>query len=283
MTRTFRSLFLSAAVPLALAGAAPGAAQRLSLPAAPSSPSPSPSIESATGERADANPSVRTAPAPAQPSDPLGAAVFDWRWLAAAAALLASLAAGWRLWRWRRRPKVLRLAAPSSVRADAGEAPAPARIDLSLEITGATRSLMMFTLHYRLILANRSERAVSDLAVGMQLASAQREASNAAPHGAAQGIDRIERLGPHQSRSVTGVLQMPLAAITPVMQGATPLFIPLVHVTIEGAGQQALARSFVVGPPASGGSEGRVRPLTLDLSPGSLPALAARPIAVPPA
>ena len=112
------------------------------------------------------------------------------------------------------------------------------RVDLTLEIIGATRSVMMFTLRYRLTLANRTDRAVNELSVAVQLACAKRGESNAAPVAAAQNALPVERIGPHQSRTMSGEVQLPLAAITPVMQGQTPLFIPLLHVTIEGEGQR---------------------------------------------
>jgi hypothetical protein len=207
----------------------------------------------------------------------VGEPVFGWVWLAAAAALLAGLIAGVGLWR-RRKPKVLRLAAPPPIAED-GEQPALPRLDLAIDITAATRSVMMFMIQYRLTITNRTDRAVSDLAVAVQLTSAQREVSNAVPLAAARSLARVERIGPHQSRSITGEVQLPLAAINPIMQGRTALFIPLVHVTLEGEGQQALARSFVVG--GAGDTEGRVRPLPLDIPPGSVAGLRARAIEAP--
>jgi hypothetical protein len=209
----------------------------------------------------------------------LGAPGFDWRWLAAGAALLASLLGALLLWR-QRKPKVLRLAAaPAAAQSD--DETLPPRIDITLDIPGATRSVMTFTLRYRLTLANRSDRAVNDLAVAVHLASAQRGASNAAPVAAAQGIQRVERIGPHQSRTISGEVLLPVTAIVPVMQGQTPLFIPLLHVTFEGEGQQALAKSFVIGTPSGG--DGRVQPIVLTGPPGALPALKARAIDPSPA
>lgn len=226
------------------------------------------------------DPSASPAPLPPAdaPSDALWASAFDWRWLAAGAALLASLLGAVLLWR-RRKPKLLRLAAALQAQ-DADEEPAVPRIDLSLEIPGATRSVMMFTLRYRLTLANRTERAVNDLSVAVQLACAQRGSSNAAPVAAAPGSQPLERIGPHQSRSISGEVQLPLTAVTPILHGKTALFIPLLHVTIEGEGQQALAKSFVIGTPSGG--EGRVQPIVLAGPPGALPPLAARAIDLPP-
>lgn len=223
--------------------------------------------------------SAPAAPALAAPSTALGAPAFDWRWLAAGAALLASLLGAMLLWR-RRKPKVLRLAAAPMV-LDTDAEPELPRINLALEIPGATRSVMMFTLRYRLTLANRTARAVNDLTVAVQLACARRGESNAASVAAAQNSQPVERIGPHQSRTISGEVQLPLTAIMPLMHGQTPLFIPLLHVTVEGEGQQALTRSFVIGTPGGSG-EGRVQPLVMTGPVGALPALKARAIDPPP-
>lgn len=256
--------------------AAPPALATTPSSAPPTSPAATPLPGATPGFEAFTPP---PAPAPsAPPSEALGEAVLDWRWLAAGAALLASLLGGWLLWR-RRKPKVLRLAAPVAAAVDDAEPVLP-RIDVTVEIPGASRSVMTFTLRYRINLANRSERAVNDLAVAVQLTTARQGASNAAPLAAAQNVTRVERIGPHQSRSVTGEVQLPFSGIAPVMQGRTMLFIPLLHVTLEGEGQQALARSFVIGTP--GAAEGRVQPLRMDMLPGSAPDLRARAIEAPP-
>jgi hypothetical protein len=241
-------------------------------------PVPAASAPSAPAAAPMTTPTITIAP-PFAPSDAPDAPAFDWRWLAAGAALLASLLGALLLWR-RRKPKVLRLAAAPTI-PDPNAEPVLPRIDLALEIPGATRSLRMFTLRYRLTLANRSDRAVNDLVVTVQLACAKRGASNAVPLAAAQNIQPVERIGPHQSRTISGEVVLPLTAITPVMHGQAPLFIPLLNVTIAGEGQQAVVKSFVIGTPGSGG-EGRVQPLVMTGPPGALPELTARPIDPPP-
>ena len=241
-------------------------------------PVPAASAPSAPAAAPMTTPTITIAP-PFAPSDAPDAPAFDWRWLAAGAALLASLLGALLLWR-RRKPKVLRLAAAPTI-LDPNAEPVLPRIDLALEIPGATRSLRMFTLRYRLTLANRSDRAVNDLVVTVQLACAKRGASNAVPLAAAQNIQPVERIGPHQSRTISGEVVLPLTAITPVMHGQAPLFIPLLNVTIAGEGQQAVVKSFVIGTPGSGG-EGRVQPLVMTGPPGALPELTARPIDPPP-
>lgn len=221
-------------------------------------------------------------PADAAPNEASTTLPVWWLWAAGGLGGLALMGSGLLLWR-RRKPKVLRLAAPPSGMADDRSAledtPPGLALDMALEITGATRSLMMFTLQYRLTLANRTGRAVNDLSLAVQLACARRGADNAASPGAAQRLERVERIGPHQSRSITGEVQLPLSAIAPLHQGRLPLFIPLAHVTLEGEGQSALTRSFVIGTPSAGGT-GRLHPIPLD-SPGSIAGLRAQRVEVP--
>ena len=136
---------------------------------------------------------------------------------------------------------------------------------------------MMFTIEYRLTIANRSERAVGDLHTAVQLACAR---AGAAPSpGAAQALAAIDRIGPQQARSVTGTAQLPLSAIAPLRQGRTPLFIPLAHVTLEAESLPAQARTFVIGTPSA---SGRVHPIALDVSPGGIAGLVAQAVALPP-
>lgn len=270
---------------------APAPAEARTLPQ--SAPAPA-----ATGAAADlATPETSTRPIPTAPPLPAaqaqapiepvadapnaarGASILPDGWLLALSALAAiAVLAGLALWQQRQRRKPLRLAAPAPASAPAGTVP-PAgadlpRLDLMLDITSATRSVMMFTLDYRLTIANRTDRAVNDLNVALQLACARAIAGA----GSAQALEQLKRIGPHQALSVSGTLHLPLSAITPLRQGTTPLFVPLVHVTIEGEGQRALASSFVIGPPSA---SGRVHPISLDQPPGGIAGLTAQAIAVP--
>jgi LPXTG-motif cell wall-anchored protein len=208
-----------------------------------------------------------------------------WPFAAGATGALVLLGGGLLWWKRRRKPKALRLAAPLAAPLPTGTAPDMAgeqpRIDLTLEIIGATRSVMMFTVEYRLTVANRADRAVTDLATAVQLACARAGAANASPAGAAQSLGGIARVGPHQARSVTGQVQLPLSAIAPLRQGTAPMFIPLVHVTLEGEGLRPMTRSFVIGTPSASGA-GRVHPILLDQPPGAIAGLVAQAIAMPP-
>ncbi len=156
----------------------------------------------------------------------------------------------------------------------------PARIELELDIPIASRSVMMFSVEFSLEVANRSERALRDVNVAAKLSCARRGASNAAPVAGGQPIATIDRIGPQQCRRVTGQLQLPLAEVSAIRQGAKPLFIPLLHVTLEGKGLVAMNRSFVLGTP-SAASSSRVHPLPLDGPPGSLPPMRAQALKDP--
>ncbi|TAD76529.1 MAG: hypothetical protein EAY70_09430 [Sphingomonadales bacterium] len=228
-------------------------------------------------------PSVPAASAPSAPVDPAEGDAPDllrwWQLGAGGLAALVLVGGGTLLWR-RRKPKVLRLAAPVATPDKSAPAPEPPRLDLTLEVTSATRSVMLFTLDWRLTIANRSDRAVNDLALAVQLACARASVGNAPSAGSAQMVGTVKRIGPQQARSITGTVQLPLSAITPLRQGQTPLFVPLVHVTLEGEGQRVLARSFVIGTPSA---SGRVHPIPLDVPPGGINGLVAQAIAIPPA
>lgn len=283
--------------------APPARASAPSATLAPPTAAPAPGPVVAAGPEATQAPQAPTPaasgaapPLASAPADAGGAAkapafygwpLPDW-WPLAAGALgaLVALAGVALLVRRRRKARPLRLAAPGAG-TTAASLPAdsvPPRLDLTLEITAASRSLMMFTLEYRLSIANRSERAVSDLHAALQLACARASATTGAgatpSAGAAQGLASIDRIGPHQARSLTGTLQLPLSAIAPLRQGQTPLFVPLVHVTLEGESLPALVRTFVIGTPSP---SGRVHPIALDVPPGGIAGLVAQAVAVPPA
>ncbi len=213
-------------------------------------------------------------------------ALPEWPMIAAAGGLgVAVLLGGAALLRRRRKPKVPRLAAhPAAAAPESVTAPDLSDLVLKLDVTSATRSVMMFTLGYRLTIANRSGKAVNDLTSAAQLVCARASAavagSNGPSVGSAQALGGIERIGPHQARSISGEVQLPLSAIQPLRQGSTPLFVPLVHVTLEAEGQRAVTRTFVIGTPSA---SGRVHPIPMDQGPGGITGLVAQGIAVPPA
>lgn len=211
----------------------------------------------------------------------LGFAIVVWRRRRAAAEPLAlpapALAAGVR--------KSIAATRPEGAPEEPAPAPAPAPappaapldVDIALEIVSASRSVMMFMLDYRITIANRSEAAARDIEIGAQLTCAQRGATNAPPIAGGQPVGTIERIGPHQSRSVTGQLQIPLTEVQAIRQGQKPIFIPLLHLSLVSAGDHVVKRSFVVGAPSTV-SQSRVHPIALDTPPGGIPGLLAREV-----
>ncbi|MDY7097688.1 MAG: hypothetical protein SXU28_06080 [Pseudomonadota bacterium] len=148
----------------------------------------------------------------------------------------------------------------------------PVRLDLSIAIGSATRSVMMFTLDCRVTIANRSARAVRALKLSGQVSCAQ--TAGGKPVDAGQLISEIDRIGPNQSQSVDALLQMPMTQVKAIRQGSTPIFVPLIHLTVEGNGDEAEQLTFVVGAPSES-SRVKLHPIPLDTPPGSIRGLRA--------
>lgn len=267
-------------------------------PAAPSGHAPAAASAAPPGDPLAVSPRLPDAdqsslkPPPALPeaarAEPTAPALPGWwPWAAGGLGGLAILAGGLALRRRRRRAITEpRLATPPPLTADHAPLPTLAQVlDLGLEMTGATRSMMMFTLAYRVTVSNRTGRAMNDLGLDVRLDCARSGADplgadNAASPSAAQQLHNIERIGPHQSRSITGTVQLPVAGLAILRQGSAVMFIPLAHVTVKGEGQSVLTRSFVIGTPSTGGT-GKLHPIRLDTPPGSIPGLRAQAIAIP--
>ncbi|MEE4152704.1 MAG: hypothetical protein V2I27_00945 [Erythrobacter sp.] len=168
-------------------------------------------------------------------------------------------------------------------------------LELSLEIVRATRSVMMFTLEYRLMLWNRSERAMRDLELHARLVCAKRAGAKSLMGGGDPPLAAIARIGPHQRRTISATMQLPLSDVEAMHQGDTPLFVPLLQIAIERPGTATIARSFVIGSPSRAGTmqagmiqanRARLHPIPLDTPPGGIAGLCAneirhRPLAEP--
>nr|WP_298926185.1 LPXTG cell wall anchor domain-containing protein [uncultured Erythrobacter sp.] len=154
--------------------------------------------------------------------------------------------------------------------------PAAPQFALQLDIVSAARSVMMLTVDYHLNIANRSDRALRDFAVNASLICARR-GSAAGSAVSAQPLQLVERIGPHQSRAISGKLQLPLSEISPLRQGRTPVIVPLIELTIETSGYPARTHKFVVGMP-SAANAAKLHPIPLDNPPGGLPGLRTKEI-----
>ncbi|MEO1489909.1 MAG: hypothetical protein AAFR88_10810 [Pseudomonadota bacterium] len=178
---------------------------------------------------------------------------------------------------WKRQLEEAQTPTPAAAPAAPPLESEPTRIDLSLKIVRATRSVMMFSLEYRLTVCNRSDRAVRDLNLHAQLACAQSGVPGGASIALGQPIGTIERIGPQQSHTLEATTQISSRDIVAMRQGKTPLFIPLLHVTLEGAGHQANTRSFVIGSPSQA-SAAKLHPIPLDTPVGGITGLRANEI-----
>ena len=249
-------------------------------------PPSTPQVEA--GEPAPATgpvPAPTTAPT-ALPTAPVEAGEpgkgLPWLPIGAAAALLALLGAGFLFWKRRRETIVPEIERPvvASARADGPVALADA-LSVRVENDKLIRSAAYATLKYRLTLINRTDGPLSDVAVGIDLVSAhsgapmeQQIATDSTP------LERrhdIARMSPRQSVTLEGQVQLPLAQAHVIRQGRHPLLVPLMRVRVDGPGEGALLKTFVVGQGMPGG--GRVQPFRLDEGPRSYEPIAQRELA----
>ncbi len=250
-------------------------------------------------------PQTDAAPALEGTDQEIASTIPVWAWIAGGLAVLAALIAGLLFLRRRQaevsvpeieRPQVPVAPAPRKESPAAKPVPAapeepaplmpanaPARIDIELEIVRATRSVMNFTVDYRLILANRTDGAVRDVSVSAILTSAQAGAQN--PGGLAfdrPDPEQIARIGPNKSHAISGQAQLPTAKLQVLRQGNTPLFVPLLQVTVTQANGEPVTRHYVIGQPSAASST-RLHPIPLNTPPGGIPGLRARELDIQPA
>ena len=152
-------------------------------------------------------------------------------------------------------------------------------IHIALEVEQLMRSLMMLTVNYRVAISNRSNRALRDIAISADLITSSRalpmeqqlaSATTQLPPGGA-----LDRIGPHQSASVAGRLQLPVSEIEVFAQGQLPICMPLIRLRVEGSDFGPELRTFLVGP-GSPNVGGRVHPLPLSGPPGGYDNIRAR-------
>ncbi|MEZ5680233.1 MAG: hypothetical protein R3E14_02945 [Erythrobacter sp.] len=253
------------------------------------SPLPAREFPSA-GQEADDQPVATPlpSPTPAQPIPP--AAVtggaeesFDWTLLALIAGALALMAGGFAFWR-RRHANV----APPEIERPVVSAtparkvvPATEALTIRCEAEKLTRSAVYATLKYRLTLVNRTDAALNDVAIGVDLVSAHAgapmEEQVATTATTLETRHTLTRIAPRQNVSVEGQVQLPLAGAQVIFQGRHPLLVPLMRVRVDGAGEGALVKTFVVGQGMPDG--GRVQPFPLDEAPRSYAPIAHRELA----
>lgn len=211
----------------------------------------------------------------------------DWRILAGIGTVLALLLAGFVFWRRRKASVIAPEIERPRVAAPEDNAPAPAipatteALTIRCEAEKLTRSAVFATLKYRLTLVNRTDMALNDVTIGIDLvsahASAPMEDQVATPATTLETRHTLPRIAPRQNIAVEGQVQLPLASAQVIFQGRHPLLVPLMRVRIDGAGEGALVKTFVVGQGVPNG--GRVQPFRLDEPPRSYAPIAQRELA----
>ena len=231
-------------------------------------------------------PTTGTTPVPtpsATTSEPVAASAAEesaegigWLWPAVGGGLLVLLGLGYLVSQRRRKASPPEIERPVVTTAP-GKA-APHEIQISAEAIKLTRSVMNATLHYRVSLINRSSGALKDVDLGADIVSAhgglpveQQVAS------ASQTLEKrhtFARIAPTQTVRFEGQLTIPLSQARVIRQGKAALFVPLLRVRLDGASEEPLVRTFVVGLGVPGG--GRVMPFRIDEGPRSYEPIAAR-------
>lgn len=214
-----------------------------------------------------------------------GGAMPDWLWPALGGVLLALLAGGWLFMRRRanrveapeiERPVVATVATPQPSAPPTGDT-----LIIRCQAEKLTRSAVYATLKYQLTLVNRTDVALSDVSVGVDLVSAHSgapmEEQVATATTALEKRHSLARIAPRQNVTVEGQVQLPLASAQVIFQGRHPLLVPLLRVRVDGAGESAQVKTFVVGQGVPDG--GRVQPFRLDEPPRSYAPIAQRELA----
>ena len=231
---------------------------------------------------AQPNSAVPSSDAAGPGSDESADATVRWPWLAGAAALLALLGAGLLLWRRRRSVVVPEIERPVVAGAGPAEAlPLAEAVQIRLENEKLIRSAAYATLKYSVTLINRTDAALTELALGLDLVSAHAEAPMEDQVATLQSVleqrHDVARLSPRQSMTLTGQVQMPLATAHVIRQGRLPLLVPLLRLRIDRAESDAVVKTYVVGQGTPEG--GRLQPFRLDEGPRSYAPIAQREIA----
>ena len=205
-------------------------------------------------------------------------------WIAGALGLLTALGALFFFWRRSRtnaepprieRPTVVRReetpAAPAAAGTDRG-------VRISADAIKLTRSFANATLDYRVTLINRTTAALSGVSLAADMVSAHgdlpMEQQVATADQALEQRHVFGRIAPGQSVRYEGKIILPLGQARVIRQGQLALLVPLLRLKLEGAGDEAIIRTFVVGQGTGDG--GRVAPFRLDEGPRTWSPIAAR-------
>ena len=236
-----------------------------------------PPVEDSAGSEREAAPVVSATATPAPAAGEAGDETANgWLLPALGGGLLALLGLGYLVSQRRRTVTPPEIERP--VVGGATGLAAPRDIQLRAEAIKLTRSVMNATLHYRLTLINRSPSALSQVALGADIVSAHGglpvEQQVATPAQALEQRHVFERIAPGQSVRYEGQITIPLSQARVIRQGKAALFVPLLRVRLDGASEEPVVQTFVIGLGATDG--GRVMPFRIDEGPRSYAPIAAR-------
>jgi len=210
--------------------------------------------------------------------------LYWWKW--AAAALAAILLAGGAAFAFRRNraaqapatiePPIAPLQAESQTETKPIR---PDRLKIGIQVGSMMRSVMMLTLKFGVELANRQDRALRNIRVSADLTSAKRglpmEQQMASTQSELNALGQSDRIGPHQTGTVNGQLQLPLNEIEVFRQGQMPLCVPLLRLRVEAEGIEPQFLTFLIGQAALQPG-GRLQPLPLAGPPGGMEGVQAK-------
>ena len=145
------------------------------------------------------------------------------------------------------------------------------KLKVSVDVERLMRSVMMLTLKFDVQLANRQEHALRDIRMSAELISARRglsmELQTASAGSSLQRIGQAARIGPNQTGTIRGQLQMPIGDFEVFRQGQIPFCVPILLLRLEAEGIEPQHHTFLIGL-APTQPDGRVQPLPLSGPPG---------------
>lgn len=139
-------------------------------------------------------------------------------------------------------------------------------LELSVEPRKLSIGLVNATLSCHLTLANRGKAPMVALRIASDMLSASSSRPSAdhlrGPEMGRAMLQKMPRLDPGETISLSAELVLPLGEVQPVMHGAGYAILPLVRLRVVGAGTPPVIRSALVGrPPDEEGGRLKLFPL----------------------
>lgn len=149
------------------------------------------------------------------------------------------------------------------------------------EAVKLSRSMVYARLSYLLRVTNGTKQALEEVEIAGDLVSASNGrpvAEQVADEATALGRQHlIDRLEPGETHFAKGELALPLSAVDPILQGRTPLLVPLMRWRVSAASGSRLTQTHVVGLSPLEPS-GKLQPFRLDIPPQTFDAIGNRQV-----